>query len=155
MSELSIQDKYNIFLRGTPETIKSNFDSNLLNEDDIWLGFRFACCDNLNNAKWLYNNYKNICCSHFTTGTFARDLAVHGRKETLIWLKELNDPNINKEVNCFIQKYIFEENVFESFKEIFPNIYKKNTDSITYVPSSLESTSTSEFIEKALKILNE
>lgn len=151
MSELTFQDKHDIFLRGTPETIKSKFDSNLLTEDDIYLGFRFTCYDNLNNAKWLYANYQDICNGHFTTETFARDLAMQGRKETLIWLKELNNPIINEEVNCFIQKYTFEKHVFESFKEIFSDIYTKFTDSITYVPESLETTFTAKFIGESIQ----
>ncbi len=135
-STLTYNDKYQIFINKTPDEIKSHIDSGELDEQDIYGFFSHVCGNNLTNAQWLFLNYKDICEKVFTH-KIARNLAVHNRKEALLWLKSLDSPLIKKEVEMFISNYILDKHVFDLLCESFPDIHNEIKSRITYVPANL------------------
>lgn len=124
--ELSVNHKDDLFVYGKPDDIEEALKLKKINDkSDISIGFHRASLLNLENAKWLYQNYKEICDSVLEKRIMAKELSVHNtpKKDILCWLKELNSNNVKEEVSLILNKYIYEEELIKSLIEIFPEIY--------------------------------
>jgi len=78
---------------GNAETIEKFLDKNKISNYEIGMAFHGACEDNLENAKWLYDNYKKPCNDYMkTTAFFLQGILYSNKIDTLLWLKSLNNP---------------------------------------------------------------
>ncbi len=124
---LGFSQKHELFGYDTPDNIKKFIDLNLIDNNDIYNGFHTACLINLDNAKWLYTNYKDICDNVLKNHIMAKELAVHNtpKKDILLWLKDLNSDYVKNEVNLILLKHFYEKNLIDNLIQLFPDIYNQ------------------------------
>jgi hypothetical protein len=94
---------------GNPESIEEFLKLNKVSDHTIGFGFHKSCESNLENAKWFYNNYREVCNDYMeTTVFFLQGILTDNKIETLLWLKSLNNEIFISHIDCILRVLINE-----------------------------------------------
>jgi hypothetical protein len=112
---------------GNSESIEKFLNTNNISNYDISIAFHGACVDNLENAKWLYDNYKKPCNDYMkTTVFFLQEILRKKNVETLLWLKSLNNPIFISHVDSWLCTLINERCIdCDEFKLLYEHFFDR------------------------------
>lgn len=126
-----------ICCEGTPKIVESYLKLHNVDEYDIGTGFDNSCMFNLDNAKYLYKNYKATCqkyiystCANYMYSlddkwSFATAFVNNNKLDTLLWLKSLYLPQFNFQIDYLIMVVACKNNEGDLYKFLYEHFYDR------------------------------
>ncbi len=130
MAKEDFTEFYDKCRKGTPVELDNFLQLNQIDDAHVGIGFSFCCSENLDNAKWLFENHKDSCLGYVKKSLFFMPrLLNEDRMDVLLWLKEVTPDNFNLQLdvlyNTMISRNDYSE-LFDKLVSLSPDKYKRN-----------------------------